>query len=405
MSQIRARELALADLAVNGGRPVRTRLLSYGHQVVDQTDVDAVVQVLTSNWLTTGPTVPRFERAFADFVGARHAVALSSGTAALHAASFAAGVAPGAEAIVPALTFVASANCTLYQGGHVVFADVRSDTLAIDPADVRAKVTPRTRAILAVDYGGQPADLSELQNLAREHRLLLIEDASHAVGAAYRDRRVGSVADLTTFSLHPVKQMTTGEGGIVTTDDDELANRVRTFRNHGIASDAREREAIGAWYYEMVALGHNYRLTDFQCALGLSQLDRLPAWLIRREEIARRYLEAFSALPGIVPLAVLPDRRSAWHLFVVRLERGRFYASRGELFAALRTENIGVNVHYIPVPWHPYYQSLGYRKGCWPVSEKAYEQIVTLPLWAGMTDADVDNVIAAVTKVHTAYAA
>lgn len=405
MSRVGTRESALADLAVHGGRPVRQRLLSYGHQIIEQPDIDAVVRVLKSDWLTTGPVVAEFERAFADFVGARHAVAVSSGTAALHAATFAAGIGPGDEVIVPALTFAASANCVLYQGGRVVFSDVRAETLSIDPASARNGLSERTRAIVAVDYGGQPVDLQELTEISRERGLTLIEDASHALGSTYRGRRIGSIADLTTFSLHPVKQMTTGEGGVVTTDSDELALRLRTFRNHGITSDGRQREAIGAWHYDMVALGYNYRLTDFQCALGLSQLQRLPGWLARRSEIAQRYIEALSGVPGVQPLAVQGDRESAWHLFVVRLVPKRLRVGRTEVFAALRAENIGVNVHYIPVPWHPYYQGLGYRKGSWPAAEDGYENILTLPLWAGMTDADVDDVVAAVVKIHTAYTA
>jgi UDP-4-amino-4,6-dideoxy-N-acetyl-beta-L-altrosamine transaminase len=378
-------------------------MLPYGHQAVDDDDVAAVLGVLRSDWLTTGPEIAGFETEFADFVGAPHAIAVTSGTAALHAAAFAADLGPGDEAIVTALTFVASANCIRYQGATVRFADVRPDTLNIDPAAVEKLITSRTKAIVTVDYGGQPSDLAELLELARRHDLVLIEDASHAVGATYRGTRVGSWADLTTFSLHPVKQMTTGEGGLVVTKNPELAARARAFRNHGITTDARERANAGSWVYQMVDLGYNYRLTDFQCALGRSQLKKLPTWLLRRQEIAARYTSALASLAEVSTPTVLPDRDSAWHLYPIRLNLPRLRVDRSCVFTALRAENIGVNVHYIPVPWQPYYQALGYRKGHWPVAEHAYERLITLPLWAGMTDTDVDDVISAVNKVCDAY--
>jgi perosamine synthetase len=390
-------------LALDGGTPTRSHMLSYGHQVIDDDDIAAVTAVLRSDWLTTGPEVAKFEDEFAAFVGAPHAIAVANGTAALHAAAFAANIGPGDEAIVTALTFAATANCIRYQGGTVRFADVRPDTLNIDPNSVASLINSRTKAIVTVDYGGQPSDLAELLDLARRHNLILIEDAAHAVGANYRDVRVGSWADLTTFSLHPVKQMTAGEGGVLTTAKPELAARARAFRNHGITTDARQRANAGSWTYEMVELGYNYRLTDFQCALGRSQLKKLPGWLARRREIARRYTTAFESLPEITTPTVLPDRNSAWHLYTIRLNLPRLRVDRTRFFSALRAENIGANVHYIPVPWHPYYQALGYQKGQWPAAEQAYERLITLPLWAGMTDTDVEDVIFAVNKVCDAY--
>ena len=399
-----AARTGLESLALHGGRPVRERILPYGRQIIEQRDLDAVTEVLRSDWLTTGPVVEEFERGFAAFVGAAHAVAVNSGTAALHAAAFGAGVRAGDEVIVPALTFAASANCARYLGADVVFADVRADTLTIDIASVKKALSSRTKAIVAVDYGGQPADLDELLDIAESRGLTLIEDAAHGIGSSYRNRSVGAIADFTTFSLHPVKQMTTGEGGIVTTQDPALAARLRAFRSHGIATDARQREAEGAWYYEMSMLGYNYRLTDFQSALGLSQLSRLPGWLERRRQLAQRYSAALASYPGVTPLTVLPDRSSSWHLYVVRFDRDAFTTTRTEIFAAMRAENIGVNVHYIPVPWHPYYAKLGYERGGWPAAEAAYEEILTLPLWAGMTDGDADDVVAAIGKVHAAFA-
>jgi perosamine synthetase len=392
-------------LAVDGGTPVRQRLLPYGHQIISDADIAAVVSTLRSEWLTTGPAVDAFERRFAARVGARHAIAVANGTAALHAAAFAAGVGPDREAITTPLTFAASANCARYLGAAVRFADVQPDTLNIDPQLVSAQVGGQCAAIIAVDYSGQPADLAELRRLADESGALLIEDAAHALGATYQGRKVGSIAHLTTFSLHPVKQITSGEGGVVTTDDDRLAERVRRFRNHGIDTDARQREQSGSWFYEMRELGYNYRLTDVQCALASSQLESLTAWVARRRVLAQRYTEAFAAERALELPVVRPDRESAWHLYVVRLRLEHLRVGRAEVYRALRAENIGVNVHYIPVPWHPYYQALGFTRGQWPVAEAAYSRLLSLPMWAGMTDADVDDVIAAVRKVVRAYAA
>ena len=390
-------------LAIEGGPPVRDKLLPYGRQLVDEDDVWAVAEVLRGDWLTTGPKVSEFEVAFAAQVGARHAVAVSNGTAALHATVFAAGIGSGDEVITTPMTFAASANCVLYQGGTPVFADVQPDTLNIAPDKIEAAVTPKTKAIIPVDYTGQPADLDEINAIAAKHGLVVIEDAAHALGATYRQRQVGALSTMTTFSLHPVKHITTGEGGVVTTDDAELARRLRMFRNHGITTEARERQERGGWFYEMVALGYNYRLTDLQCALGLSQLRKLDDWLARRRAIATRYNEVFSTLPELLLPAVRSDRDPAWHLYVIRLNLEQLRVGRAEIFRALRAENIGVNVHYIPVPWHPYYQRLGYTKGQWPAAEDAYERLISLPMFHAMTDADADDVIEAVRKVAESY--
>lgn len=397
-------EASVERLAIDGGRPVRERLLPYGRQTIDAEDIAAVVRVLQSDWLTTGPSVRRFEEAFAAAVGAQHAVAVSNGTAALHAAMFAAGVGPGDEVVTTPMTFAASANAVRYQGGTVVFADVHRQTLNLDPDQVRSAITPRTKAIVAVDFTGLPADLDELRAIAGEHGLSLIEDAAHALGATYRGAKVGSVADLTTFSLHPVKHITSGEGGVVTTNDAGLANRLRLFRNHGITTDHRQREAQASWEYEMVDLGYNYRLTDLQCALAESQLQKATQWLVRRNEIAAAYQQAFAERSDVECPSVPQDRQSGWHLYVLRLNLARLRAGRAEVFRALRAENIGVNVHYTPVPWHPYYASQGYHRGQWPVAESEYERLISLPMWAGMTSVDVDDAIAAVHKVLDAYA-
>jgi dTDP-4-amino-4,6-dideoxygalactose transaminase len=355
--------------------------------------------VLRSGWLTTGPKVAEFERAVAAMVGAPHAVAVSSGTAALHAAVAAAGIGPGDEVITSPLTFVASANAVLYRGGVPVFADVREDTLTLDPVAAEMLVTPRTRAVLPVDFAGQPADLDEIGRLAREKSLTVIEDAAHSIGAGYRGRRVGAVAELTTFSFHPVKHVTTGEGGMVTTARDDWAAALRRFRNHGLDTDFRERESRGDVYSPMVELGFNYRLTDFQCALGLSQLGRLDAVLKRRTQLAERYVTALAAVAGVSIPAVPAHVRHAWHIFPVLLDLGRLTADRRTVLAALRAENIGATVHYVPAYWHPYYEARGYRRGLCPRAEAAFERMVTLPLFPAMTDADVDDVIAALAKV------
>ena len=384
-------------LAIHGGPPVREALLPYGRQTLTEADVAAATEVLRSDWLTTGPKVADFEEAIADYVDARHAVSFSSGTAALHAAVLAAGLKPGDEAITTPLTFCATANAALYGGGTPVFADVRDETLTIDPKEVERRITPRTKALLPVDYAGQPADLDALLALADRHELLVIEDAAHALGAKYRSRMVGSISHMSVFSFHAVKHLTTGEGGMVTTNNGEFAQRLREVRNHGIDSDARARQADGQWHYEMTTLGFNYRLTDIACALGLAQLPRLPANLARRRAIAARYEKALTTVSSLALPIVAADVTSAWHLYPVRVDAS---LDRAEVFNALRAEGLGVNVHYIPVHLHPYYRSrFGYRGGEFPIAETASGRLISLPMFHGMTDEDVDDVILAVEKV------
>jgi perosamine synthetase len=396
--------ISAQTLAIEGDPPVRATLLPYGRQFLEETDIQAVVEVLRSDWLTTGPKVGEFEEAFAASVGAKFAVSFSSGTAALHAAAFAAGLHPGDEAITTPLTFAATANCVLYQGAVPVFADVSPDTLNLDPEQIVRRITAKTRALLPVDYAGHPADLSPILELARQKGLIVIEDACHALGALHQDRRVGSIANMTVFSFHPVKHITTGEGGMVTTEEEKFAEILRRFRNHGISSDARQRQTAGQWHYEMVFLGFNYRLPDFACALGIEQLKRLESNLARRREIAARYRTAFAEVEGVIAPSVRAEVNPAWHLYPIRLDLDRLSADRGQIFRALRAENIGVNVHYIPVHLHPYYRDrFGYRGGEYPIAEKAYEQLISLPMFHAMSDEDVDDVIRAVTKVVEHY--
>ncbi len=376
-------------------------ILPYGCQWIDGEDIEAVVEVLCSDWLTTGPKVREFEQACTSFTGTGEAVAVSSGTAALHAAMHAIGIGPGDEVIVPPITFVATANAVVFQGGMPVFADVDPDTLLIDPEAVEHKITSRTKAIVAVDYAGQPCNYDALRAIARRHGIWLVGDACHALGARYRGKPAGTLADLTAFSFHPVKHITTGEGGMVATDDGNLADRVRRFRNHGIDADHRRRREAGTWHYEMVELGYNYRMTDLQCALGLSQLRKLTGWLARRRDIARQYDHAFSGLGGIRPLAVSPDVFHAYHLYVVRC-----LGDRGEFYKQLHREGIGANVHYIPVHLQPFYQErFGCRKGLCPKAEAAYEQIITLPLFPRMEEGDIRRVIDTVIGIAEGYAA
>ena len=384
---------------------MRASFLPYGRQSIEESDIEAVVEVLRSDWLTTGPKVGEFEEVFAARVGAAHAVSFTSGTAALHAAAFAAGLKASDEAITTPMTFAATANCVLYQGATPVFADISSDTLNIDPEQVAAKISERTRAILPVDYAGHPAELNAITEMAQRHGLVVIEDACHALGAEYRGKRLGGVADMTVFSFHPVKHITTGEGGMVSTNNPKFAETLRRFRNHGISSDARQRQSAGQWHYEMVLLGYNYRLPDFACALGIQQLRRLDANLSRRREIAAQYTKGLREIAGVIVPAARDEVSPAWHLYPIRLDLAKLTADRAQIFAALRAENIGVNVHYIPVHLHPYYRErFGFRDGDFPVAEDAYSRLISLPMFHAMTDADASDVIAAVSKVCEAYA-
>jgi perosamine synthetase len=373
--------------------------IPYGHQVIDASDIEAVVQVLQSDWLTTGPKVEEFEQAVAKYVDATYAVAVNSGTAALHAAMYAIGVGPGDEVIVPAMTFAATANSVVYQGGTPVFADVEPQTLLLDPQEVAAKITPRTRAVVAVDYAGQPCNYEALRAIVEPHGVRLIADACHALGATWLGKPVGSLADVTVFSFHPVKHITTGEGGMVVTVDPELAARVRRFRNHGIASDHRQRDQLGTWYYEMTDLGYNYRLTDMQCALGLSQLPKLAGWLSRRRVIAGLYDASLAGRDDIQPLQRRGGVEHAYHLYVTCCGP---MIERRVVYERMRAAGIGVNVHYLPVHLHPYYQRhWGTRAGLCRTAEKAYNEILSLPIHAGMTELDVDRVLHA---LHTSLA-
>lgn len=393
-------------LAINGGPPVRINSLPYGRQSISEEDIVAVTEVLRSDWLTTGPKVGEFEDAVAQYVGARYAVAFNSGTASLHAAVFAAGLGRGDEAITTPITFCATANCVLYLDAKPVFADVSTDTLNINPEAIADRITPSTKAILPVDYSGHPVDLDTIIALAEENELVVIEDAAHALGAEYKGRMIGSLSHMTTFSFHPVKHITTGEGGMVTTNNPEFARRLRMFRSHGIDQEMRQLqgEEAGQWFYAMTELGYNYRIPDILCALGLSQMNGLQDNLSRRREIAKQYNEAFAQTLGLITPVEHHEVKSSWHIYPVRLDLDKFSVGRKQIFQALRAENIGVNVHYIPVHLHPYYKNrFGYQGGEFPVAEAAYESLLTLPLFPTMTSQDVEEVIEAIIKVTDHY--
>jgi UDP-4-amino-4,6-dideoxy-N-acetyl-beta-L-altrosamine transaminase len=391
-------------LAIHGGRPVRERYLPYGKQSIDEEDIQAVINVLKSDFITTGPIISQFEEQVAAYVGTKYAVAFSSGTAALHGACFAAEISDGDEVITTPMTFAASANSVLYQGGLPVFADIKSDTYNIDPRSVRDKITSKTKAIIPVHFTGQPVELDEIVKIAQEFNLIIIEDAAHALGAMYKNKKIGSISDMTMFSFHPVKHITTGEGGIITTNDEEYYQKLLQFRTHGITRDPNKLvENQGPWYYEMQFLGFNYRMTDIQAALGLSQLQKLDSFISKRKQYAAIYQEELKELPEIILPKQLNDVDSSWHLYIIRLNLMLLKADRKEIFQALQKENIGVNVHYIPVHTQPFYKQLGYKSGICPESERLYEEIITLPLFSGMTEEDALDVIQAVKKVIKFY--
>lgn len=384
--------------------PIRNSYLPYGRQWIDDDDIEAVVEVLKGDYLTTGPYVSKFEQAVAQYVGAKYAVAFANGTAALHGACFAAGIGQGDEVIITPMTFAASANCVLYQGGVPIFVDIDEKTYNIDPNKIEEKITDKTKAIIPVDFTGQPVELDRILEIAKKYNLVVIEDAAHALGATYKGRKVGSISDMTMFSFHPVKHITSGEGGIITTNNKEYYEKLLQFRSHGITRDKEKlNEYHGPWYYEMQFLGYNYRMTDIQAALGTSQLKKIDKFIELRRKYVTMYNEAFKDMDEIITPFQHEDGQSSWHLYIIRLNLDKLTASRREIFEALQQQNIGVNVHYIPVHLQPYYQQLGYQKGICPNAEKLYEEIITLPLFPAMSEEDVNSVIKAVKRVISFY--
>jgi len=393
----------MEDLALYAGAPVRKTKICYGKQTIEEDDIQAVVEALKHPLITCGPQIEKLEKELCEYTGAKYAVVVTSGTAALHAACYAAEIKAGDEVITTPITFAASANCARYCGADVVFADIDYATMNIDPKSIEEKITDRTRAVVAVDYTGQAVKINEIKKICKDHNLYFIEDAAHSIGTKYNGKMVGNLADMTTFSFHPVKTITGGEGGAILTNDEELYNRLKLFRTHSITHDGVDKEKKGFWYYEQIDLGFNYRLTDFQAALLINQLSKIDRFINRRKSIANKYDEAFKDIPEIIPHTTIPESDTSYHLYVLRLNLDRLKCSRQEFFDALSAENVQPQVHYIPVYWLKYYQNLGYKKGLCPNAEKLYSEILSIPLYPLLTDEDVDSVIEAVKKVASYY--
>lgn len=395
----------MEKLAVFGGSPVREKPISYGRQYIDDEDIAAVTETLKGDYLTGGPKIAALEKKLCEITGASYAVAVANGTAALHLAALAAGFQEGDEVIVSAITFAASSNCILYCGAKPVFADIKPDTYNMDPASIRKLITPETKGIVAVDFTGQAVEHDEIRAICQEHNLILIEDAAHAIGTKYKGQPVGSIADMTCFSFHPVKTVTGGEGGAITTNDEQLYRRLLRARTHGITRNQEEmvHPTDAGWYNEQVELGYNYRMTDFQAALLLSQLNKLAVFSARRKEIVEKYNEAFADMPEIFVQAEIPESDTTRHLYILRLEPDKLTCDRRQFFDALRGENICPQVHYLPVYWHSYYEKLGYEKGLCPNAEAYYNEVMSIPLYYSLTDEDVEDVIHAVKKVVDYY--
>lgn len=392
------------------------KFIPYSRQWLESDDIEEVIKVIKSDWITQGPKIKEFEEAVSGYTGAKYAVAVATGTAALHCACFAADVGKDDEIITSPLTFAASGNCGLFLGAKVKFVDIRPDTYCMDPRKLELAISRRTKAIIPVDFTGQPADIDEISSIAEKHGVTVIEDAAHSLGATYKKNKVGSLADMTILSFHPVKHITTGEGGMVLTDDMKFAGEMRLFRTHGITSEDgafkfpdqaadndsgyaknRNPKTKAAWYYEMQALGYNYRITDIQCALGLSQLKKLDRFVARRRQIARRYNDAFGKSPYLIMPCQEPDRESSWHLYMLRLRLERISNTRRQIFDELRAKGIGVHVHYIPLHLQPYYRErFGYKRGDFPEAEAFYDSAITIPIFPSMEDADCNRVIEAV---------
>ena len=393
-------------LAIKGGYPVRGGKIYYGRQWIDDEDVETVAETLRSDFITCGPKVEEMERELEAYTGAKHAVAVSNGTAALHCACIAAGIKPGDEVITTPLTFAASANCVLYCGGHPVFADIDPETYNIDPESILSRITDRTKAVIAVDFTGQAVDHDRIRKICDEHHLIFIEDAAHAIATKYNGKQVGSLADMTCFSFHPVKTITGGEGGAITTNNDDFYRKLVLAHTHGITREECEMEDApheGPWYYEQISLGYNYRLTDFQAALIVSQMKKLDRFAARRKEIVRKYDKVFQSIPEIMIQKEIPQSDTCRHLYIIRLDLSKLTCTRREFFDAMSEENVQCQIHYVPVYWFPYYRNLGYEKGLCPNAERIYEGIMSIPLYPKLTNQDVDDVIHAVKKVVENY--
>ena len=395
----------MEKLAINGGFPVRDQKISYGRQWIEQDDIEAVEATLKSDFLTCGPKVKEMEDVLCAYTGAKYAVAVSNGTAALHIACMVAGIGAGDEVITTPITFAASANCALYCGATPVFADINPETYNIDPKSIREHITEKTKAVVVVDFTGQVVEMEKIRKICEEYQLILIEDAAHSLGSKYNGVQVGSLADITCMSFHPVKTITGGEGGAVLTNNEEYYHELMLARAHGITRDveAMSGEPEGPWYYEEIMLGYNYRITDFQAALITSQMSKLDKFIARRKEIVEAYNQAFAEVPEIIVQKEIPESDTCRHLYIIQLDLEKLTCTRREFFDAMAAENVQPQVHYIPVYWFPHYQKLGYEKGICPNAERVYSRIMSIPLYPKMTDRDVEDVICAVKKVVENY--
>ncbi len=396
----------MEKLAIFGGTPVRDNKIFYGCQWIGEEDIQAMADVLRGPYITCGPKVDEAERKLAEYTGAAHAVICSNGTAALHCACLAAGLGPGDEVITTPMTFAASANCAVYCGAKPVFADIDPETYNRDPESIRARITSRTKAVVAVDFTGQVVKVKEIRAICDEFGLVFIEDAAHSIGSRYNGTPVGSLADMTTFSFHPVKTITCGEGGAILTNNDEFHKKLVLAHTHGITHDESLMEDApheGIWYYEQITLGFNYRMTDFQAALLVSQLGKIEAFKKRRQEIVKKYDNAFQNVPGIIVQKEIPESDTCRHLYIIRLDLDKLTCTRRQFFDAMSAENVQCQIHYVPVYWFPFYRHMGYEKGLCPVAEHIYEGILSIPLYPRLTDADTDDVIHAVKKIVAYY--
>ena len=396
----------MEKLAINGGYPVRDSRIEYGCQWINEEDIEAVVSVLQSDLITCGPKVQELENHLCEYTGARYSVVVNSGTSALHCAVIAAGIGTDDEVITTPITFAASSNCALYVGAKPVFADISSSTYNIDPASIREHITEKTRAIVAVDFTGQAVQIDEIRGICNKHNLVFIEDAAHSIATEYKGKKIGSIADMTCFSFHPVKTITGGEGGAILTNNEVLYKKLLLARSHGITKDEKlmiGRPHEGPWYYEQIGLGYNYRLTDFQAALISSQLGRIDKFKKRRKEIVHKYNEVFSNIPELYIQKEIPESDTCRHLYIIQLKLDKLTCTRREFFDAMSAENVQCQIHYVPVYWFPYYQKLGYKKGLCPKAEEVYKGIMSIPLYPKMSDKDVDDVIHAVQKVIDNY--
>lgn len=390
----------MANTATVAQNDCKMKTIPYGHQYIDKEDIESVVKVLRSDWLTQGPMVEKFEKSLCKYTGAKYAVAVSNGTAALHVACLAAGIGKNDEVVTSPLTFLASANCVLYCGGKPIFADISSSTGNILTSEIGKKISNKTKAVIPVHFAGLPCDVKQIKKAISSKKIIIIEDAAHAIGAKCRGEKIGSCkySNMTIFSFHPVKAITTGEGGAVMTNDKELYKRLLLYRNHGVTKTDLVGERHGDWYYEMQQLGYNYRITDIQSALGITQMKKLPRFINKRRKIAQIYRKAFE---GNSYFDIPHDREhfdSAYHLFPIRLKK-KYMNKRSDIFSKMRKAGLGVQVHYIPVYLQPYYKGLGYRKGICPTAEDFYDRIISIPIYYGMKKGEIEYVIKTIFKI------